>query len=107
MDGILKGSLWEFVRHHLSPDVVVQQRVAARCWNIGENYGPFGAFFLSILKLDRRSEDSSDMMTLRKKNMLGDWISNAATDGWCTDWACVTPAPMTISVEHLKHGRGI
>ena len=33
--------------------------------------------------------------------MLRDWMSNAATDGWCTDWACVTPAPMTISVQHL------
>ena len=27
-------------------------------------------------------------------------MSNAATDGWCADWACVTPAPMTISVQH-------
>ena len=23
------------------------------------------------------------------------------TDGWCADWACVTPAPETISVQHL------
>ena len=44
MDGILKGSLWELVRPHLSPDVVVQLRVTARCWNIGEKYGTFGAF---------------------------------------------------------------
>ena len=94
MESILKGSFWECVR---PPDVVVQLRVTAQCWNIGENYGPFSAFFLS----HRRSEDSSDMMTLRKKNMLRDWMSNAATDGWCTDWACVTPAPMTISVQHL------
>ena len=45
MESIFKGSLWELVRPHLSPDVVVQLRVTARCWNIGENYGPFGAFF--------------------------------------------------------------
>ena len=72
MDSILKGSLWEFVRPDLSPDAVVQLRVTAQCWNTGENYGPFGVFFLSPLKLDRRSEGSGDMMTLRKKNMLRD-----------------------------------
>ena len=22
-------------------------------------------------------------------------------DGWCADWACVTPAPKTISVQHI------
>ena len=87
MESILKGSLWEFVRPYLSPDVVVQLRVTVQCWNIGENYGLFRAFFL--LKLDRRSEDSSDMETLRKMNMLRDWMSDAAMDG-CTDWACVT-----------------
>ena len=100
MESILKGSLWEFLRPYLSPDVVVQLRVTAQCWNIGENYGPFGAFFLSQLKLDRRSEDSSDTATLRKKNMLRNWVSNAATDVWCADCACVTPAPKTISVQH-------
>ena len=36
MDSILKGSIWELVRLLLSPDVVVQLRVTARCWNIGE-----------------------------------------------------------------------
>ena len=41
------------------------------------------------------------MVTLRKKNMLRDWMSNAATDGWCADWACVTLAPTTISVQHI------
>ena len=49
MDSILKGSSWELVRPLLSPDVVIQLRLTARCWNIGENYGPFGAFFLSLL----------------------------------------------------------
>ena len=53
MDSILKGSLWEHVRLLLSQ---VQLRVTARCWNIGENCGPFGAFFLSLLKLDRSGE---------------------------------------------------
>ena len=43
-------------------DVVGQLR-----WNTCENYGPFGAFFLSLLKLDRGSEDTSDMATLKKK----------------------------------------
>ena len=99
MDSILTGSLWELDRPHLSPDVVVQLRVTARCWNIGEKYGPFGAFFLYLLKLDRRGEDSSDMVTLRKKNMLRDWMCHAATDGWCTDWTCVTPALKTKSVQ--------
>ena len=45
----------------LSLDVVMQLRVTARCWNIGETYGPFGAFFFR------------DMVTLRKKDMLRDW----------------------------------
>ena len=48
MDSILKGSSWELFRPLLSPDVVVQLRVTARCWNIGENYGPFGALPLLI-----------------------------------------------------------
>ena len=60
MDSILKGSLWEFFRPLVSPDAVIQLRVTARCWNIGEDYGPFGAFFLSLLKLDRSGEDCSD-----------------------------------------------
>ena len=82
MDNLLKGSLWELVHPYVSPGVVVQLRVTARCWNIRDNNGPFGAFFLSLLKLDRRGEDISDMVTLRfKKNMLRDWVSNAATDG--------------------------
>ena len=85
---------------------MVQLRVTARCWNIGENYGPFGAFFLSLLKWNRRGEDSSDVVTQRKKNMLWDWMSNAATDGWCADWACVTPAPKTISVQHTCEDNG-
>ena len=33
--------------------------------------------------------------------MLRDWVRNAATDGWCIDWACATPAPMTMTVQHL------
>ena len=48
MESILMGALWEFVRFYLSPDVVVQLRVTAQCWNIGENCGPFGAFFFFI-----------------------------------------------------------
>ena len=32
MDSILKGPLWELIRPLLSPDVVVQLRVTARCW---------------------------------------------------------------------------
>ena len=32
--------------------------------------------------------------------MLRDWMRHAATDGWCADWACVTPATTTISVHH-------
>ena len=59
MDIVLKGSLWELVRPLLSPDVVVQLRVTSRCWNMLENYGPFGAFFLSLLKLDRSGEKKS------------------------------------------------
>ena len=56
MESILKGSFWEFGCPYLSPDVVVQLRVTAQCWNTGEHYGSLGAFFLSLLKLDRRSE---------------------------------------------------
>ena len=33
--------------------------------------------------------------------MLRDWMRNSATDGWCADWACVTPVLMTITVQHL------
>ena len=100
MDSILKGSLWELVRPHSSPDVVAQLRVTARCGNIGEKYEPFGAFFISLLKFDRRGEKSPDMVKLRTKDMLRDWMRHAATDGWCADWACVTPATTTISVHH-------
>ena len=63
--------------------------------------GSFGVFCLSFFKLDRRGEESRDMVTLRKKNMLRDWMSNAATDGWCADCSCVTLAPTTISVQHI------
>ena len=76
--------------------------MTAQCWNIRENYGPFGAFFLSILKMDRSGEESRDMVTLRKKNMLRDWMCTAATDGWCADWACVTPVPKITSVHHIN-----
>ena len=56
---------------------------------------------LSLSKLDRPSgEGSSDMVTLRKQNVLRDWMCNAATDGWCVEWACETPAPKTLSVQH-------
>ena len=73
--------------------------MTARCWNIGENYGPFGAFFLSILKLDGSGEKSRDVVISRKKNMLREWMCNAATNGWCADWACVTPEPKVTSVQ--------
>ena len=29
-------------------------------------------------------------------------MCNAATDGWCADWACVTPAPKITSVQRLS-----
>ena len=29
-------------------------------------------------------------------------MCNAATDGWCADWACVTPAPKITSVQHIS-----
>ena len=32
--------------------------------------------------------------------MLKDSMHNAATDGRCTDWACVTLASKTTSVQH-------
>ena len=45
-------------------------------------------------------------MTLRKKNMLRDRMSNATTHGWCADWTCVvTLAPTTISVQHICEDR--
>ena len=70
MDGILKVSLWELVRPLLSPDVVIQLRVTARCWNIGETYGPFGAFFLR------------DMVTLRKRTCSEtECVTRQRTDG--------------------------
>ena len=34
--------------------------------------------------------------------MLRDWMRDVATDGWCADWACVTMAPTTISVQHIS-----
>ena len=95
------GALWEFVRFYLSPDVVVQLRVTARCWNIGENCGPFGAFFFSLLEMDRSGEESRDMVTLRKKDMLREWVCNAATDGWCADWACVAQEPKVTFVHKI------
>ena len=82
MDSILKGSSWELVRPLLSPDVVAQLRVTTRCWNTVKSYGPFVAFFLTLLRMDRSGEESRDMVTLRKKHMLNGWLA-----------ACVTPVP--------------
>ena len=51
MDSILKDSSWELVRPLLSPDVVIQLRVTAWCWNSGDNYGAF--CFLPLFIKDR------------------------------------------------------
>ena len=61
---------------------------------------PF-AFFLSLSKIDRSGEESRDMVTLRKKDMLREWVRIAATDGWCADWACVVPEPKVTSVQRF------
>ena len=81
---------------------MIQLRVTARCWNIEDNYGPFGAFFLSFFKMDQCGEESSDMVTLRKKDMLREWVCNAATEGWCADWACVAPEPKVTYVQQTS-----
>ena len=49
--------------------------------------------------MDRSGEESRDMVTLRKKDMLREWVCNAARDGWCADWACVAPEPKVTSVQ--------
>ena len=41
------------------------------------------------------------MVTLRKKNMLREWVCHAATDGWCADWARGAPEPKVTSVQHI------
>ena len=51
---------------------------------------------------DWSGEENRDMVTLRTKKKLREWMCNAATDGWCADWACVTPAPITTSVQHIS-----
>ena len=50
---------------------------------------------------DRSGEESLDMVTLRKKDMLREWVRIAATDGWCADWACVVPEPKVTSVQRF------
>ena len=89
---ILKGFLWEFVRPLWSLDVV-QLRVTVRCWNVGENCVPIGDFFFSWFKMDRSGEIS-------EKNLCRDRMCNAATYGWCADWACVTLASKITFVQH-------
>ena len=50
--------------------------------------------------MNRSGEESRDMVTLRKKDTLKEWVCNAATDGWCADWACVAPETKITSVQH-------
>ena len=52
--------------------------------------------------MDWSGEENRDMVTLRTKKKLREWMCNAATDGWCADWACVTPAPLTTSVQLIS-----
>ena len=58
----------------LAPDVVLQVRATARCWNAGEKYEPFGEFFFSLLKIDQFVEKGRDIVTMQKKNMFRNWV---------------------------------
>ena len=58
-------------------------------------------FLLLPIKMDRSGEESRDMVTLLKKDMLRKWVCNAAKDGWCADWACVAQEPKVTSVQHM------
>ena len=46
------GSVWELLRPLLADDTV-QLRTAARCWNVGDKYGPYGEVFCSMSKMDQ------------------------------------------------------
>ena len=50
MGDVLRGTPWEIFRTFLSPDVLMQLRTTARYWNKGDKYGPYGDFFLFLLK---------------------------------------------------------
>ena len=59
MYDVLRGSLWEILRAFLSPDVLMRLRTIERYWNKGDNYGPYGDFFLFLLKSG--GEDASNV----------------------------------------------
>ena len=50
MCDVLLGPPWEILRAFLPPDVLLRLRTTARYWNKGDNYGPYGDFFLFLFK---------------------------------------------------------
>ena len=50
MYDVLRGSPWEILRAFLSPDILLRLRTTERYWNKCDNYGPYGDFFLFLLK---------------------------------------------------------
>ena len=50
MGDVLNGTPWEILRAFLSPDVLMRLHTTARYRNKGDKYGPYGDFFLFLLK---------------------------------------------------------
>ena len=101
MDCILKVSLCELVP---SSFVSRCRETASSDSSVLEHLGellPLWCFLPLFIKDELGGEGSREMVTLRQKNMLRDWMCDAATDGWCAEWACVTPEPKVTSVQHI------
>ena len=55
-------------------------RPAARCWNAGDKYGPYGAFFFSMLEMDQFERyghlgtpgNKRELTLLEKRNLFLD-----------------------------------
>ena len=46
-------SVWNLFRPLLAAGDILKLRTAARCWNVGDKYGPYGAVFFSMLEMDQ------------------------------------------------------
>ena len=53
MEEVLMGSVWELLRPLLAADDTVKLRIAARCWNVGDKYGPYGEVMFTMLKKEQ------------------------------------------------------
>ena len=78
--------------------------MSARCWTIGEKYGPFGAFFLSLLKLDRKGDKSRDDVAEKGHAQR---LDASRGNGWliCRTGMCDPSAHDNICATHVRGPR--